>query len=115
MLNHGVATDASAQTSHDGTDILLMTGVGYADSTALLAAVNGTSGILDAGGAYAATGDEGYLAIYYNTTNSTTYVVGLDETGSANGDLDTVEVLVQLSTVGLADITNFTADNFTLV
>ena len=110
-----VDTTDSALTSHDGTDILLMTGVGYASTAALITAVNGTSGIDDSGtpGSTVAN-DDSVLAVYYNTTDSKTYLVNLDE-NTAGTDFDDANVVLELDNIDLAGISNFTADNFTLI
>lgn len=108
-------SDTSTTSIDDITGALLFTGAGYADTAALLAAIDGTSGIVEA----SATDldNEDAIAIYYDNSGSDAGVkialIKGDADWSTNGAAS-VTVFASLDGLALADITNFTADNFVI-
>jgi len=103
-------TDAST-TATDATDVLLLTGAGYADEAAVITALTGTSGIT------AATADDikdsSIMAVWYNTTAGKVQVAQINETtGTADDVVDGAVTFVTLDGLGLSDIADLVADNF---
>jgi len=109
-------SDAATTTNSDGTDIILLTGASYADTTAVIAAIDGTSGLREA----TATAMDGadFVVVYHDDTGADAGVkvafVTSDADFSANGAAS-MDVFVSLDGLGLSDIADLTADNFAIV
>ena len=99
-------TDASATTLANDDDFLIFNGVGYADNTAFVNAVKGSSGIV-----LANNGDD-MLGVWYNTTTGKAVVSTLVEAGGSDKAVDSAADIVTLQGVSLADLGSLTVDNF---
>ena len=108
-------TDASTTSLATFTGTLLFTAAGYADTTALLAAIDGTSGIVETAGTD--LDNEDVMVIWYDNSGADagvymSFLQG-DADWSANGAAS-VTTVAQLTGLALADIANITADQFVI-
>jgi hypothetical protein len=110
-----IDTSDASTTSTNALGILLLTGASYADTTAVIAAIDGSSGIVET----TATGldNEDAIIIYNDNAGADAGVKFAFLTGdadwSANG-ATALSVVASLDGLTFADITNLTADNFVI-